>query len=192
MPTGKTTGMTSSVESSGSATTEAPVETEIEISNGTITLGNASRSIEIDSISENLPGTELAQPFDLEGSFSVNLVQEELAGKVEFAGLVQSANRGKWFGIEGLDVSFKGEMGTDAETTPLQMTATANAEVDLASDQASLSDIEFRLFDLRVNGGININSLSDAPSYAGEFRPDRIQPEIIAGRPGHGGTKNAG
>ena len=42
--------------SSASATTEALIESEIEISNGTMTLSNATRSVEMDG---NSPGTDL-------------------------------------------------------------------------------------------------------------------------------------
>ena len=150
---------------------------EIEISDGSITLHNTNQSVEIPG--GNAVGMELGQPFDMKGQFTVNMVQEELAGEVRFGGRVQPASNGKWLGIEGIDTSFKGEKGVAGKTLPLEMTATANAEVDLSTRQAKLSDFVFRLFDLAVNGDLNVTSLSSTPSYTGVFKLNEFSPKSL-------------
>lgn len=164
---------------SGSAVTGAAAESEIEISHGTLILSNTKPEVAADSSNVNLSGADLVQNFNLEGDFSVSLVQEELVGKVEFSALVQSVTRKRWFRVEGLDVSFKGEKRAAGEAIPLSINLTANAEVDLAGDHASLSEIAFRFFDLRLDGGLNINALSSAPSYAGEFSLAEFSPKSL-------------
>lgn len=158
---------------------DALTESEIEISGGAVTLYNTNRSIDIEKFGGNISGIELGQPFEVEGVLSVNLVQEKLVGEVKFSSLVQPATNAKWIGIEDIDVSFKGKQGAAEESTPLEMTATANAELDLASDRASLRDFVFQFFDVKVNGDLNVTSLANDPAYTGEFKLAEFSPKAL-------------
>jgi len=164
---------------SQSTANSAGVDSEIEISNGTVTLYNTSQSIDMEKFGGNAGGLGMGQPIEVKGEFSVNLVQDELLGKVGFKGLVQPSTNAQWFGIEDFNVSFKGEQGTAEESIPLEMTANANAELDLANDRAKLSDFVFQLFDLRVNGNLNVTSLASDPAYTGEFKLAEFSPRKL-------------
>ena len=165
--------------SSGSTASGAVVDSEIEISNGTVTLYNISQSIDMEKFGGNASGIKLGQPIEVKGEFSVNLVQDELLGEVGFKGLIQPSTNAKWFGIEGFNVSFKGEQGIAEESIRLEMAANANAELDLEHDRASLSDFVFQSFDLRVNGNLNVTSLANDPVYTGEFKLAEFSPKAL-------------
>lgn len=168
------TGAASAGAAAGSA-----IVSELRLSNGEVTLRNVSKNINMENFSGTIAATGLAQPFELEGSLSVNLVQEAIAGVVQFGGRVQPASNGKWFGMEDIDVSFAGRQGSADDGIPLEMNMTANAEVDLASDQANLSDFVFRFFDMSVNGDLKVTSLTNAASYAGDFQLSEFSPRAL-------------
>ncbi len=165
--------------SSAGAVADSAIVSEVQLSNGEVALHNVSRSINMENFSGSIPAAGLAQAFELEGSLSVNLVQEAVAGIVQFGGLVQPASNGKWLGIEGIDVSFKGRQGSADDGIPLEVNMTANAEVDLASDQANLSGFIFRFFDMAINGDLKVTSLTNGPSYAGDFQLPEFSPRAL-------------
>ena len=160
----------------GVAATDAPVVSEIEISNGTMTLGNASQTLDMAKFGANATNGALSPPFELTAGFSINMAQDGLVGDVRFNGLAQLAVNGKWVGIENIDLSFKGEQG---EALPLDITANANAVVDLTNDRAILSDFVLRFFDLVVNGELNVTSLSNGPLYGGDFKLNEFSPKSL-------------
>lgn len=171
--------LTNTTDTQTSSGGDAVADSEIEISNGSVTLYNAKQNIDMEKFGGNATGIELGQPFEVEGEFSVHLVQAALLGEIKFDGLVQPATNSKWLGIEGIDVSFEGEQGAAEERVPLEMTANANAELDLANDRASLSDFVFQFFDIKVNGDLNVTSLASNPAYTGEFKLAEFSPKTL-------------
>ena len=164
-------------QSAGGA--DAVVDTEIVITKGTVTLYNSNQTIDMEKFGGNQTGIELGQPFEVKGEFSVNLVQEELVGNITFDSLVQPAINSRWLGMDGITVSFKGAQGAVEESIPLEMTANANAEFDLAGDQASVSEFVFQFFDLKVNGDLNVTSLANDPVFTGEFKLVEFSPRDL-------------
>ena len=151
----------------------------IEISNAKVTLDDVDQTTQLEQFDLKATNIELGQPFNLQGSFTMNLPQNELAGDVTFGGLVQSAADGKRFGISGLKLSFNGKQGTGEDTVDLDATVTANADIDLAKDQAILSDFALRLYDLAVTGELTVSSLSAAKSFTGQLNVAEFSPKAL-------------
>ncbi len=151
----------------------------IEISNANITIRKSDQTTEIKQPDSGTSGFELAGPFDLSGSFSIKIPEQQLAGEVEFGGLVQSVARGTHFGIEGFKLSFDGHQGAGEELIPLELTVSANADVDLTNDQATLSDFVLQLYDLSVSGELNVTSLSGDPKLEGQLKLAEFNPKSL-------------
>ena len=151
----------------------------IEISNAKVTLDDVDQTTQLEQFDLKATNIELGRPFNLQGSFTMNLPQHELAGDVEFGGLVQSAASGKRFGINGLKLSFNGKQGTAGDSLDLDVSVTANADIDLTKDQANLSDFALRLYDLAVTGDLTVSSLSAARSFAGQLKVAEFNPKAL-------------
>lgn len=151
----------------------------IEISNAKVTLDDVDQTTQLEQFDLKATNIELGQPFNLQGSFTMNLPQDELAGDVTFGGLVQSAADGKRLGISSLKLSFIGRQGSAGDSVDLDATVTANADIDLAKDQAILSDFALRLYDLAVTGELTVSSLSAARSFTGQLNVAEFSPKAL-------------
>ena len=149
----------------------------VEVRNANVSWDDAGEIIELKGFSLNASNIELGRPFNLEGGFSLNLAQSELSGEVIFGGLVQSEANGARYGIEGLNISFKGKQGADGESVALDVAVNANVDVDLANDQATLSDFALRFHDLMVNGKLDVTSLSSDPQFVGQLNLADFNPK---------------
>ena len=151
----------------------------IEISNAKVTLDDVDQTTRLEQFDLKATNIALGQPFNLQGSFTMSLPQDELVGDVMFGGLVQSAADGKRFGVTGLKVSFNGRQGSAGDSVDLDATVTANADVDLAKDQAILSDFALRLYDLAVTGELTVSALSNARSFTGQLNVAEFSPKAL-------------
>ena len=149
----------------------------IEISNAKVTLDDVDQTTELKEFDLKASNIKLGRPFNLKGGFSMNLPGQQLAGDVKFAGQVQSASDGKRFGVNGLELSFKGNQGTGGEAVALDVNIGANADIDLSSNQAVLSDFVLGLYDLSVSGDLTVSSLSSAPKFAGQLKVAEFNPK---------------
>ena len=149
----------------------------IEISNAKVTLNDVDQTTELKAFDLKASNIELGRPFDLQGGFSMNLPEHQLAGDVKFAGLVQSASDAKRFGINGLKLGFKGKQGAAGEAVALDVNVRANADIDLSKDQAVLSDFVLDLYDLAVTGDLTVSSLSAEPKFAGQLKVAEFNPK---------------
>ena len=145
----------------------------IEISNANVSWRDIDQITEIKDFALTTSAISPGQPFDLEGSFSVNLAQSLLAGKAGFGGRVQSSADGNRIEIEGFEFSFNGMQGPAEDLMTLDLGISANANVDLEKDTATLSDFSLRLQDLLINGKINIANF-DHPHLDFDFQTDRL------------------
>lgn len=155
---------------------EAWVVSGIEISNANVTLDEAGQITELKGFGLKVSNIELGRPFDLEGGFSINVVKSQLSGEVKFGGLVQSAANGTGYGIEGFDLSFKGQQGAAGQALSLDVAINANADIDLSNDQATLSDFALRFHELLLNGQLDVSSLTNAPRFAGQLKLAEFNP----------------
>lgn len=151
----------------------------IEISNAKVTLDDVDQTTQLEQFDLKASNIKLGQPFNLQGSFTMNLPQDELAGDVKFGGLVQSAADGKRFGVSGLKISFKGKQGPAGDSVDLDASVTANADIDLTKDQAILSDFALNLYDLAVTGELVVSSLSAARSFTGQLNVAEFSPKAL-------------
>ena len=149
----------------------------IEISNAKVTLDDVDQTTELKEFNLKASNIKLGRPFNLKGGFSMNLPEQQLAGDVKFAGLVQSAADGKRFGVNGLELSFKGNQGAGGEAVALDVNIGANADIDLSKNQAVLSDFVLGLYDLSVSGDLTVSSLSSAPKFAGQLKVAEFNPK---------------
>ncbi len=149
----------------------------IDISNANVTWDDSGHITSLSEFGLHASNIGLGRPFKLDGGFSVNLAQSQLSGKVEFEGLVSSRADGSRYGIEDLGITFKGTQGPVGESIDLDMGVSANAELDLAKDQAALSDFVFRFHDIDINGGLNVTSLSHQPKFDGQLRLETFSPK---------------
>lgn len=151
----------------------------IEISNANVTFKDVDGTTELKEFSLNASNIELGKPFDLQGSFSVNIPEEQLNGDVQFGGLIKSEADGSGYGVEGLSFSFSGQQGTGGESVVLDLTISANADIDLKKDQAKLSDFVLQLHDLVVNGELNVTSISANPQARGQLKVAEFSPRSL-------------
>jgi AsmA protein len=168
---------TATTSTSGGGDLDAFVVSGVEVRNANVTWDDAGQIIELKGFSLKASHIELGRPFNLEGGFSLNLAQSELSGEVIFSGLVQSEANGARYGIEGLDISFKGKQGAAGESVPLDVAVKANADVDLTNNQATLSDFALRFHDLMVNGELDVTSLSSDPQFEGQLKLADFNPK---------------
>lgn len=151
----------------------------IQISNAKVTLNDVDQTTELKRFDLKATNIELGKPFNLKGGFSMSLSEQQLAGDVEFGGLVRSAAGGKRFGIDGLELSFKGNQGSAADAVTLDLTITTNADIDLSKDQAVLSGFTLRLYDLAVNGDLTVSSLTNGAKFAGQLDVAEFNPKTL-------------
>jgi AsmA protein len=151
----------------------------IAITNAKVTFNDAEQTTELKDFDLKATNIELGRPFDLQGGFSINLPKKQLAGEVGFSGRVSAAANGKQYGIDGLNLSFKGKQGPAGEAVNLDMDVAANADVDLSKDQAVLSGLVFRLYDLSVTGDLTLTSLSKEPQFSGQLKVAEFNPKSL-------------
>ena len=151
----------------------------IEISNAKVTLEDVDQTTELKEFDLKASNIELGKPFNLKGGFSMSLPEHQLIGDVKFGGQVRSAADGKRFGVNGLELSFKGNQGAAGETVALDIDMGANADIDLSKDQAVLSDFILGLYDLSVSGDLTVSSLTSEPKFAGQLKLAEFNPKAL-------------
>ncbi len=151
----------------------------IEINNAKVTLDDVGQTTELKEFDLKASNIELGRSFNLTGGFSMNLPEQQLAGDVKFGGLVKSEANGERFGVDGLEFSFKGNQGTAGEAVALDVNIGANADIDLSTGQAVLSDFVLGLYDLSVTGDLTVSSLSSAPKFAGQLKVAEFNPKSL-------------
>lgn len=163
--------------SPGSTELGSFVVSGIEIINANVTLVDVDQTTELKEFGLQASNIELGRPFDLKGGFSMNLPEQQLSGDVKFGGLVQSEANGSRYGVEQLELSFKGNKGPGGKAMSLDLTVTANADIDLANDKATLSDFVLQLHDLMVAGDLNVTSVMNDPEFAGQLKVNEFSPK---------------
>ena len=151
----------------------------IEISNAKVTLEDVDQTTELKAFDLKATNIELGKPFNLKGGFSMSLPEEQLVGDVDFGGQVQTAADGKRYGINGLQLSFKGTQGADGEAVSLDLSIGANADIDLSKDQAVLSDFILELYDLSVTGELTVSSFTNEPEFTGQLTVAEFNPKAL-------------
>ena len=151
----------------------------IEISNANVTWRDIDQVTELKNFGLRTSAIVPGQPFDLEGGFSVNLAQSQLAGTAGFGGRVQPSADGNRIAIEGLDISFTGTQGPAGEAVTLDMGINANADIDLENDTAVFSDFSLRLHDLLVSGKLTATSVSANPAFEGHLKVAEFSPRAL-------------
>ncbi|MCP4045407.1 MAG: AsmA family protein, partial [Gammaproteobacteria bacterium] len=151
----------------------------VEINNANVTLEDVDQTTELKEFGLQASNIELGRPFDLKGGFSMNLPEQQFAGDVKFGGLVQSAADGGHYGVESLELSFKGLKGPTGEAISVDLNITANADIDLANDKATLSDFVLQLHDLVVVGDLNVTSLGNKQEFAGQLKVNEFNPKSL-------------
>jgi len=149
----------------------------VEINNANVTLEDVDQTTELKEFGLQASNIELGKPFDLTGGFSMNLPEQQLAGDVKFGGVVQSAANGTRYGVEQLELSFKGSRGPAGEAVSLDLTITANADIDLANDKATLSDFVLQLHDLVVTGALDVTSIMNDMEFVGQLKVNEFSPK---------------
>jgi AsmA protein len=167
----------STTTTAGAADPDSFMISGVEISNANVSLNNVDQTTELKNFDLTASNIKLGQPFDLKGGFSIKLAEPELTGDVDFSGLIQTAANGKRFGIEGLQISFKGVEGSGADSVSLDAKILANTDIDLSQDKATLSDFSFALHDLLVSGDLDVTSLSTEPQFAGKLSVAEFNPK---------------
>jgi len=151
----------------------------IEITNARVTFDDVDQTTELHEFDLKASNIELGQPFNLQGGFSMNLPTSQLAGEVRFGGLVQTEATGKRFGISGLKLAFDGKQGEAGDAVTLAVNVSANADIDLAKDQAILTDFILRLHELSVTGDLTVSALSAEPKFAGQLKVAEFNPKTL-------------
>ena len=149
----------------------------IEITNARVTLDDVDRTTELKELDLKATNIKLGQPFGLKGGFSINLPQSQVAGDVDFAGRVQTAADGKRFAINGLRLSFKGYQGSGEESLNLDATVTANADIDLSTNQAVLSNFVLQLYEVMVAGDLTVSSIRANQKFTGQLKVAEFNPK---------------
>ncbi len=175
---GAGTGDTGTSSASGTGVNTFSIS-GIEITNAKVTFDDVDQTTELKEFDLKASNIELGRPFKLQGSFSMSLPKNQLAGEVGFGGLVQTATTGKRFGINGLKLDFKGKKGAAGDAVALDVNVSANADVDLAKNQAILSDFALHMFDLSVTGDLTVSSLTAEPKFAGQLKVAEFNPKSL-------------
>ncbi len=152
----------------------ALIVSAIEISRANVTWDDAGNMTELKDFALKANHIELGQPFDLEGSFSVNVTQSQLVGEAMFGGLVKTAANGSRYEVEGFNFSFEGKKGAAPEVLSLDVAIDANLDIDLEEDQAALTDFVLQFNGLSITGEFNLTSLSSEPRVAFDFQADSL------------------
>jgi AsmA protein len=149
----------------------------IEISNANVSLKDMGETTELKELDLIASDIELGRPFALEGSFSVNMPKHQLNGQVAFDGRFQSSANGLRYGIKDLELSFKGNHGAAGEAVSLDATVNTNADINLESDQATLSDFVLQLHDLSAKGDFRVTSITSTPQFEGQLSVAQFNPK---------------
>ena len=149
----------------------------IEITNARVTLDDVDRTTELKELDLKATNIKLGKPFGLKGGFSINLPQSQVAGDVDFGGQVQSSADGKRFGINGLRLAFKGYKGSGDESLNLDATVKANADIDLSTNQAVLSDFVLQLYEVMVTGDLTVSSIRANQKFTGQLKVAEFNPK---------------
>lgn len=166
-------------DASGDTGQETVADFEIEVSHGDLTLSNTMRRV-------NLAGFDHAQQtgvdhhaFDLEGELTLAFLQQEVTGELAYQGLLQIARGQGLLGLQDLELSFMPAESTTGEAVAVS----TDIVVDLARDQAELTDLVVQFLDLHAEGAVHVATLSSEPQYNGqldvaEFNPRQLMKDL--------------
>jgi AsmA protein len=152
---------------------------EIEVSAGDIELSSIARNLDIDGFEAPAAGGIASQAFALQGGLTLSIPQLELTGELEYTGFVQADAAGRVLALEGLELGFDGRTGAEDEAQALELQASADGLIDLASDRASFSNLALRLFDLALSGELHVTSLRGDMSLGGALQLAEFSPKSL-------------
>ncbi|MCW8924731.1 MAG: AsmA family protein [Xanthomonadales bacterium] len=167
------------VDRGTAAAQEAPAEMEIEVSRGNFSLENTARRVDFDVFSTSSAPATPSQAFVLKGWAELRFLQPEVAGEIEFEGLIQALRGQGLLGFEGVEFDFKGSKGPAGDSLPLALKASTDVFVDLARDEASLTELTLQFFDLTAAGALNITQLSSEPEFDGQLQVSEFSPKLL-------------
>jgi len=149
------------------------------ISHANVTWDDAGRVTSLQDLSIEATHIEPGRPFDLKGGFSVSVDGAALNGRADFSGRILESGAGRHYKVDGLRATFKGRVGEDAQALNLDLGIGANADFDLQSDQAVLSDFSLHLFKLTLHGQMTIKTLSATPRASASLELDEFSPRQL-------------
>jgi len=163
----------------GNTGQETTADLEIEVSQGNLSLSNTMRRVDLAGFDAGAQAGFDHQAFDLQGELTLTFLQQEITGELGYQGLLQLVRGQGLFGLQDLELSFLSNQSTTKES----VSATTDVVLDMARDQARLTDFVLQFFDLRAEGEIDVASLSGEPEYSGrltvaEFNPRQLMVDL--------------
>jgi AsmA protein len=148
----------------------------VAISQANLSLAPASQSITPAMSASGLN----EQPFDLSGDFSMLMADPALSGSVKFSMRLIPLLTAKQVKLEGMEMSFTGQLAEGDNALPLESTSSiAAAEFDLVNDRASIKDFIFTLFDLDLRGQVDLKTISTSPAVTGQVKLAEFNPRVL-------------
>jgi len=161
---------------------EIAADLEVEISGGNLSLTSTSRRIDLTGFDDSTHSVDASQAFEMQGSLTLELLQQAVTGELECEGLLQAVMGTGLLGAQDVELSFTRTQDGGTTDSPV-LQANANIIVDRVRDQAILEDLVLKFFDLRAGGSVNVTSLSNEPEYDGwlelsEFSPKQLLQDL--------------
>lgn len=166
-------------DASGDTGQETVADFEIEVSQGDLTLSNTMRRVNLAGFDHGQQTGFEHHAFELEGELTLAFLQQEVTGELAYQGLLQIARGQGLLGLQDLELSFM----PAGSTTEEAVAVSTDIVLDLARDQAELTDLVLQFFDLHAEGAVHMTTLSSEPQYKGqlnvaEFNPRQLMKDL--------------
>lgn len=119
-----------------------------------------------------------AAPFEFDGGFDFSIAQPAANGRLGFSGRATLDTAAQKYSFGQMRLELKAE-GAGMPGGRVEAGALADVAVDLKAGTLSAGNMNVKLYDLLVSGGLNVEGLKATPSYTGRIEIDGFNPRTL-------------
>ena len=123
-------------------------------------------------------GIAPTEPFDFKGGFDFSVSQPAANGRLGFSGQATLDTEQQKYSLRQMRFELNAE-GAGLPGGKIEAGALADAMVDLNAGTLSVGNMNVKLYDLLISGGLNVEGLSDSPNYSGRIEIDGFNPRAL-------------
>lgn len=119
-----------------------------------------------------------AAPFEFDGGFDFSIAQPAANGRLGFSGRATLDTAAQKYSFGQMRLELMAE-GAGMPGGRVEAGALADVAVDLKAGTLSAGNMNVKLYDLLVSGGLNVEGLKGVPSYTGRVEIDGFNPRTL-------------
>ncbi|WP_230970728.1 AsmA family protein [Nitrogeniibacter aestuarii] len=121
---------------------------------------------------------EPAEPFDFKGGFDFSVSQPAANGRLGFSGQATLDTEQQKYTLRQMRFELNAE-GAGLPGGKIEAGALADVVADLNAGTLSVGNMNVKLYDLLISGGLNVEGLRDSPNYSGRIEIDGFNPRAL-------------